>query len=490
MHRRRWLVLCGLALVALGGCLPIPRSRAPLTVPQPSYRMDPAAVSLDTFRVEGALEPHTPRRYDASTVVRLRAHEDARAVLVLEPGLFGGAGSLEILGRQLVAAIPGLQVWLVDRRSNALEDHAGLDAALRSGDPSIALRSYLGEGGAPPTYAVPDRSRIGFMAYWGLDVHLRDLAAIIDRAHGVAPVVYLGGHSLGASLAALYTAYLRPDGRPGDATVAGLVLLDGAPGRTGTFDLPDAKDGRSIFGLTVVPSIAELESGRAAPYLGPGLVPQRILRSAVISLYARFAPDALAPPELADYPVTDRALAGITADATYSELPTFAPSLGHAVGAETSGYVLPFLLEGAYGAASRTVIGALPGVRAVTWTAGEPPAPTDLRSYVLSVVGPGFDRAEWYFPARLLIDLSALPVGLEGVSGFEPASAVHVPTLAIGAGNGMIRGRDGFDAYANVRIGSSFTTYVVPGLTHIDLVSARAAPVVTLFAHWLEANGR
>ncbi len=471
-------------LVVPAACLPIPRAAQPLAVPAPSYRMAPEAVASDYMAVPGAEEPHTPAHLNRSYVLRLRADEPARAVLVLVPGLFGGAGSLEIVGRQLVAATPGLQVWLVDRRSNALEDQRGFVAAARSGNPEVALRYYLGEGGAPPTFVPPATDALRFMAYWGLRVHLEDLASIIDRAHQAAPEVYLGGHSLGASLVALYAAYRRDDGVVGADTLAGLVLLDGAPGRTGTFDLPDAVYGRSVAGYTVVPSVDAIESGRAAPYLGPGIVPQRIVRSAVIAAFARERPDALAPPALASFRISNFALAGIDADDTYAELPTFAPSLGEATNATTSGYALPFLLEGRFGARSRSVTGVAPGAEHVGWTAGDPPEATDLAAYVRSVTGASTDRAEWYFPARLLIDLSALPVDLEGAAGFVPSASVRVPMLAIGAGHGMLRSTDAFDAYANTGVGSSLTRYVVPGVTHVDLITARAAPVVGLFRRW------
>ncbi len=474
-----------LALVLVpAGCLPIPQASQPLTLPAPGYRMPPEAVAVDALVVPGAAEPHTPARLDRSTVLRLRAGEPPRAILVLVPGLFGGAGSLEVLGRQLVAATPGLQVWLVDRRSNALEDHRGFAAAARSGDPELALRYYLGDDGSPPVYRPPSAAEVKFMAYWGLRVHLEDLARIVDLAHQETPTVYLGGHSLGASLVALYAAFRRDDGAIGADTLSGLVLLDGAPGRTGTFDLPDAVDGRSVAGFSVVPSVAALEAGRAVPYLGGAYVPQRIVRSGVIATFARERPDALAPKALADFPITNLALAGIGADDTYVELPTFAPSLGEATGAATSGNALPFLLEGRYGARSRTVTGVAPGADHVGWTAGDPPEATDLMTYVRSVTGPFADRAEWYFPVRLLIDLSALPVDLEGVSDFVPTASVRVPTLAIGAGRGMLRSADAFAAYANARLGSSFTRYVVPGVTHIDLITARAAPVVPLFQRW------
>src|SRR4051794_4851969 len=45
----------------------------------------------------------------------------ARTVLALLPGFQGGAGDFSLVARDLVARVPGLQVWAVDRRSEPRE---------------------------------------------------------------------------------------------------------------------------------------------------------------------------------------------------------------------------------------------------------------------------------------------------------------------------------------------------------------------------------
>ena len=100
----------------------------------------PAAADVVTVR--GASGPG-PERYDRVTVERF-GPRSARRVLVLVPGLGGGAGDFALLGPELVRRVPGLQVWALDRRSQALEDTRGFD----TGDPDRARDYYLGGGGS------------------------------------------------------------------------------------------------------------------------------------------------------------------------------------------------------------------------------------------------------------------------------------------------------------------------------------------------------
>jgi hypothetical protein len=59
-------------------------------------------------------------------------HVPVQAVVIMIPGYIGGAGSFSYLARQLVAlggdALP-VEVWALDRRSNCLEDQAGMQEA-------------------------------------------------------------------------------------------------------------------------------------------------------------------------------------------------------------------------------------------------------------------------------------------------------------------------------------------------------------------------
>lgn len=71
-----------------------------------------------------------PSKYDRTFVTKIGSSK-AETVLVLVPGFSGGAGDFTFVGRDLVRRVPGLQVWAVDRRSQALEDTSMFERGLK-----------------------------------------------------------------------------------------------------------------------------------------------------------------------------------------------------------------------------------------------------------------------------------------------------------------------------------------------------------------------
>jgi hypothetical protein len=146
----------------------------------------------------------------------------AHTVLVLVPGMFGAAGDFRLLARDLVAAVPGVQVWAFDRREENLADRSGFAAA----DPV----AYYLDG----RYRSQDPAASAFAARWGLARTVEDLRTVVRAAaRGGRRRVVLGGHSWGATTAMAYAAW-DFEGRPGYRDLAALVLVDG--GVRGAFD--------------------------------------------------------------------------------------------------------------------------------------------------------------------------------------------------------------------------------------------------------------
>ena len=175
------------------------------------------------------------------------------AILVLVPGFEGGASNFAILADQLMRRMREetamiLEVWAMDRRSEQLEDRAGLELAEQEGDAYLALDFLFGEelGLAldPRLVDGPNRrlitynasSDLAFIANWTPLVHSQDIESVVQLALSVVRNnnVFLGGHSAGAGYAARSAATdFDTDSEtvdPGYHRLRGLVLLEGGGG--------------------------------------------------------------------------------------------------------------------------------------------------------------------------------------------------------------------------------------------------------------------
>jgi pimeloyl-ACP methyl ester carboxylesterase len=298
--------------------------------------------------------------------------KSAKRVLVLMPGTVGGAGDFTLAARYLVKRVPSLQVWAIDRRSNALEDTTTFARADRGEIPLQQVFDYYLNGGG---FRFRGPNEDPYAREWGMSVALNDARAVVlrARAHGRRQVV-LGGHSLGASLTVAYAAW-DFNGRPGYKDLAGLVLIDG--GLLGSFDAYDLPQAQQ--------AIASLQtSDPFADSLGLGVPEATGLFAEIGGLYAKLAPTASAttlqnypvlpsqfkPP----FPVTNRALFGFAFDRDTSPLPSDQQING--------GGLAPS------GDPRDWVDGGISPVGRLATTFGQEPT----------------NAVEWYFPKRLTID--------------------------------------------------------------------------------------
>ena len=151
----------------------------------------------------------------------------ARTVLILTPGKYSGAGVFTLVARDLVARVPSVQVWAVDRREQAMEDHS----VMAAGNADQALDYYVhGASVDGRTFRPPAVTEVGYMGRWGLARVVADLHAVVRRARASGRRVVLGGYSLGASVAEAYACW-DFGGRAGARDLAGLVLIDGGHAR-------------------------------------------------------------------------------------------------------------------------------------------------------------------------------------------------------------------------------------------------------------------
>ncbi len=265
------------------------------------------AAALDRYVPMKAPPGPGPAKYDRVFVKQI-GPKRARTVLVLVPGTNGGAGGVVPVAREIVRRVRRTQVWIVDRREQALED----TSVFRTGDPQRAQDYYLGF-----RYTRVAGENAKFAAEWGLRLQLADLRTVVRRAARGGRRVVLGGHSAGASTAVAYAAW-DFGGRPGFRDIDGLVLIDG--GLLGSFASADLARAKR--------ELAEIRGGSVfLDVLGLGLPEINGIFTEVGALWAHTRPDE--PSVLQQYPllpdsvkppirVTNEAFLGYAFDETTS----------------------------------------------------------------------------------------------------------------------------------------------------------------------------
>lgn len=399
-----------------------------------------------------------PAQFD-SVEVHQFGPADPKQVLVLMPGTGGGAGDFTLVARELVDRVPGLAVWSLDRRSQVLEDTSAFEAAL-AGDTTLQemFDYYLGwifNGGTPADhFEFLDADTVPFAQRWGMKVALQDARKVVRVARRGGAEVLLGGHSLGASLAAAYAAWdFR--GRAGFEQLGGIVLIDG--GLLGSFDA-----------YTEGEAAEQLETLDEEPFLdliGAGIPEASGLFAETGGIYARLAPTAdagalqdypLLPPEFKPpVPATTRAL------------------LAYAFDRDTSPESLALLHvnAGALAAAGDPrdwEDGGITPVANIAETFGQEPA----------------NAVEWYFPRRLSIDTNGANAMRQNAVAkllglrLEHTREIDIPIYAFQTDltdGGVLRGANNLVDRAKTKRSESMFVEGAPQASHLDPLTAAPA---------------
>jgi hypothetical protein len=153
----------------------------------------------------------------------------ADAIFVTMPGIFAGASSLDQFARNVVrtAAERGrhVEVWTLDRRSNCLEDHRGVQVAARNHDPKLAFDYYYhGASADGQTFGgFVTHQQAQWLSGVGLQQTVQDEYTVITRevpSDLRTKKVFCGGHSLGGPLTTAFADW-DFDGNPNTTSDAG-----------------------------------------------------------------------------------------------------------------------------------------------------------------------------------------------------------------------------------------------------------------------------
>jgi pimeloyl-ACP methyl ester carboxylesterase len=189
----------------------------------------PAAARTTFNYMPGFDDPATPDNLDRVGVLKV-GPQNARNVLVLNPGTSASAAYFRPLADFIVDETDGWQVWAVERRENQLEDQSVFDQA-KSGQVSTQrmFDYYLGYLTDPSITDhfenIPDAD-VAFARGWGMNVEIQDLRRVVEAAQQRGGDVVVGGHSLGGSITSAYATW-DFGGEPGAKGLSGLVFIDG-----------------------------------------------------------------------------------------------------------------------------------------------------------------------------------------------------------------------------------------------------------------------
>ena len=415
----------------------------------------PAAASARERMISVETKGPGPAEFDVSEVHQF-GPKDPKQVLVLMPGTAGGAGDFTLVARELVDRVPGLAVWSIDRRSQVLEDTSLFEQAL-AGEATLQemFDYYLGwifNGGTPEDhFDFLDTDTVPFAQNWGMKVALQDARKVVREAKRTGAEVLLGGHSLGASLAAAYAAW-DFKGKAGYRDLGGIVLIDG--GLLGSFDA-----------YTEEEAAEQLETLDEEPFLdliGAGIPEASGLFAETGGIFARLAPTAdaealqeypLLPPDFKPpVPATTRALLAYAFDRDTSP---DSLSLLHVNGGR--------LAEA--GDPRDWVDGGITPVANIAETFGQEPA----------------NAVEWYFPRRLTIDTNGANAmkqnGVADLLGLrlEHTNRIDVPIYAFQTDltdGGVLRGANNLLDRAKTKRKESMLVEGVPQASHLDPLTA------------------
>ncbi len=371
----------------------------------------PAAAREHVLTLKGASAPG-PARLDRVRVLQM-GPASARHVLVLEPGTSAGAPYFLPIAHDLLARLPGWQIWSIDRRENGLEDRSVLRRALEHKTSVQRLFDYylgwIGKQNPGRHFEPVADADAAYVKRWGMAVAMGDLHRVVAAAKRGGRTVVLGGHSLGGSMT---TAYATWDfgGHAGARDLSGLVFIDGAGGAIGR-KVPTAAEART--------SLADLDKASASPFLNLGFGPwQAGVFNAIGSSAARLAPHAVSVFDA--WPL----LPGILRPPAPT---TNRGGYGYAIDTQTAPASLALV---------QMHIGHLSDSGSPRdWVDGE--LGTVERAAQLFSGIPAMDGSSWYHPLRLSIDAGAIANGTRNpaqkVFGDRATHGrdVHLPMYAI-----------------------------------------------------------
>jgi hypothetical protein len=477
-------------------------------VPETGVRREMVQVAGFTPPANPITNGKGPAALDATVVYRYRIDSTpatpVRAVVIAVPGFLAGAGALDTLARALVrrgaAKSQPIEVWAIDRRANLLEDRRGFAAAALAGNPEIATGYYFGSDtvGRKAFAGFLQQTDVDYESEWGLAVHVEDLHRVIQKVpqDQRKARVFLLGHSLGSIFAEAYGAWRFDDGTRGFDELAGFVFLDGALGAQ-PISAATYQNGQTT---TALPLAGLDEIRRSTRYSALPLLGLRsFARSEILAQRNVVAPDVVVADADRDQTftfllglttvpkLTNKAAMGFSFDRQFAGLTFIDATLGAVTGGAVGKYQSTLF--------SRQLLHPTDSTATYGWddsSTATPPPLSNLDAFSRAYSSASGNFLEYYFPARLSLDLAAVGGANLSTSSWQAQAGLRsfdgpandAPGLAVAGGLASMdemtaigarlaptvgAGRPSAGAQRNAAAG--FQVVDATNLAHVDVVT-------------------
>lgn len=226
------------------------------------------------------------------------------AILMLAPGMTTGMGALSHLARNLIYSAKthhdkSIEVLIVERRGNCVEDLTGLNAAEKSKNIKPAIDYYYNrqpiDGKTFKGFVTNEQAP--YLSEFGVKLNVEDIYTVITTEVPDPEVrrqkLFLVGHSISGFTLAIFAGW-DFDGDPstlddaGYRNCAGFVALD-------TLISTDSELSKLFSGgagsANYASSIADLRSGKSSRIFAKNSMPESFMLTELAAMQADWAPD-------------------------------------------------------------------------------------------------------------------------------------------------------------------------------------------------------
>ncbi len=461
--------------------------------------IDDKDIDIELFYVDGFDEPHTPPNVKPTKaleeflletkgninlnqvgIVRVyHKNKNAKRIQIIITGIYSGAGTNINLAKSIVKRDENIEVWVLERRANQLEDRRKILKAIEEKKPDILLSMVEKDKFVlkKDSFYKPSKEDISFLGYWGLNVQLRDLYNVVLFAKNRVKEVILSGYSLGV----LYvTNFLAMDFDETDKVLAGYTLVD----RVILYDGPTVLDGyvkteaEYLTGVYTIPANfidgkKPLEENRVYPANGngDGNINPFVIHDIKMAL-AYIVPDSLSIENyknfLGEFPITNLAKFLIEFDDNYLPFKLFTASLGRADAQHIGKFGWYDIVQ---------VRGLSPNKSYIDWLPREKNNCNEFnnyKDYLWAGLNQYCNMAEWYQPTRILLDFGSIHYN-DTSKGWQKkyfsitqTKNINNKFLSVGLSRGLSSRVENYLKYKKLISAQDFTIIMIDGITHLD----------------------